>query len=132
MDPVSAVHHISFTVRDLDRSVAWYGDLFDLAPMMEEEHGGGRAVVLAGPGTSVFIGLHTHVGTGPQPFAETTVGLDHVAFAVADRSSLEAWQRRLDERGVAHSEIKDRPYGSILTLRDPDNIQMELYAPAGT
>jgi hypothetical protein len=28
--------------------------------------------------------------------------------------------------------VADTPYGSILVFRDPDNIQMEGYAPPGT
>jgi glyoxylase I family protein len=129
MEPVGPVHHISFTVRDLDASVAWYSDLFELRTMMDEEHDGGRAVVLVQPETHAFIGLHAHRTTPDAAFAETTVGLDHVAFGVPDRAALQTWQQRLAERAVPHSEIKDRGYGSVLTLRDPDNIQIELYAP---
>ena len=129
MNEVTAIHHVSLTVTDLDRSVAWYSELFGLARVMDEQHDNGHAVVLVQPHTNVFIGLHAHTGTGPGRFAETTVGLDHVALTVGDRSVLETWGRRLDQHRVEHSEIKDRPYGSILTLRDPDNIQLELYAP---
>jgi hypothetical protein len=35
----------------------------------------------------------------------------------------------LDELGVAHGEIVDAPFGSGLAFRDPDNIQLELFAP---
>jgi glyoxylase I family protein len=129
VEPIAALHHISLTVRDLDASIAWYKDLFGLQTMMDEEHEGGRAVVLLHPETHVFVGLHAHDATGDGPFTETTVGLDHIAFGLSDRSALEKWEQRLAERGVPHSEIKDRGYGSIVTLRDPDNIQLELYAP---
>jgi len=37
---------------------------------------------------------------------------------------LEAWVKHLDALGVAHPGIKD---GHILTVRDPDNIQLELF-----
>ena len=30
---------------------------------------------------------------------------------------------------MAHSEIVDAGYGSGLAFRDPDNIQLELFAP---
>ena len=42
----------------------------------------------------------------------------------ADRDEM-AWVKHLDALGVAHSGIKD---GHILTVRDPDNIQHELFA----
>ena len=32
-------------------------------------------------------------------------------------------------KGVGRSEIKETPLGTLITLRDPDNIQLELYAP---
>jgi hypothetical protein len=36
---------------------------------------------------------------------------------------------RLDELGVAYSDIVDASYGSGLSFRDPDNIALELFAP---
>jgi hypothetical protein len=35
---------------------------------------------------------------------------------------------RLDGLGIPHSGIKDENGGPLLTLRDPDNIQIELHA----
>jgi hypothetical protein len=58
---------------------------------------------------------------------------------VPDRSDLEAWQSHLEANGVVRSDaadkpltqspIADEPYGSVLVFRDPDNIQLELFAP---
>ena len=55
-------------------------------------------------------------------------GLDHIAFAVS-RAELDDWLVRLDELGVAHSEIKHARYGSGISFRDPDNIALEFFAP---
>ena len=57
------------------------------------------------------------------------MGLDHVAFGVADRDELEKWTRRLDEIGVAHGGIKDAAYGSGVSFRYPDGIALEIFAP---
>ena len=122
-------HHVSLTVRDLEASVSWYADLLELGKMMEEAHDGGRAVVLARPEEGLFLGLHAHDEADPAPFDEHRTGLDHVAIGVPDRAALADWIRRCDERGIEHSEIKDRPWGSVVTLRDPDNIQLELCSP---
>jgi catechol 2,3-dioxygenase-like lactoylglutathione lyase family enzyme len=64
------------------------------------------------------------------------VGLDHLAFAVADRTALDAWADRLSAAGVVHSPIAPAnsiPGAAVLVFRDPDNIQLELFTatPAG-
>jgi catechol 2,3-dioxygenase-like lactoylglutathione lyase family enzyme len=128
--PVTGVHHVSLTVPDLDRSVPWYSELFGLVRIMDEPHYGGRAVVLMQPQAHVFIGLHAHDANQRESFAETRTGLDHLSFAVSSRDVLLEWQRRLAQRSIVHSEIKDVSYGSVLVFRDPDNIQLELIAPA--
>jgi hypothetical protein len=61
-------------------------------------------------------------------FEERSVGLDHFALKVRDRPTLEAWSQHLDRPGVPHSSIKDDTGGPLITLRDPDNIQVELWA----
>ena len=77
-----------------------------------------------------LLGLHQHATPAPEgSFSEFRVGLDHVAFGVADRSELEKWARRLDELGIARGEIKDAGYGSGLSFRDPDGIALEFFAP---
>jgi hypothetical protein len=50
---------------------------------------------------------------------------------VASRSDLEAWTSWLDELGVAHTGIRDpkEPFVySTVVFRDPDDIQLELFA----
>jgi glyoxylase I family protein len=122
--------HVALTVRDLTVSVPWYGALFGANPVLDEDtdpdfH---HTVYLLGNGT--LFGLHQHQAPGPaESFSEFGVGLDHVAFGCADRGELEKWSRRLDELGIAHGEIKDAPYGSGLSFRDPDGIALELFAP---
>jgi len=58
-------------------------------------------------------------------------GLDHLAFACANRGELEEWERRLNGLGVTNGGIVDAPYGSGLSFRDPDNIALEFFAPPG-
>jgi glyoxylase I family protein len=123
--------HVALTVRDLTVSVPWYGALFGAEPVLDEDtdpyfH---HTVYLLGNGT--LFGLHQHERPAPaEPFSEFRVGLDHVAFGCADRGQLEKWSRRLDELGVAHGEIKDAPYGSGVSFRDPDGIALEFFAPS--
>ena len=69
--------------------------------------------------------------------------LTHVAITVTDLDAstrwysalfdaapvLDDWLVRLDELGVAHSDIKHAHYGSGISFRDPDNIALEFFAP---
>lgn len=62
-------------------------------------------------------------------FTPRRVGLDHLAFGVADEAELEEWRGRLDELGIAHGDIDDYGYGLAITLRDPDGIALEFICP---
>jgi catechol 2,3-dioxygenase-like lactoylglutathione lyase family enzyme len=139
--PRVRLHHIALTVKDLDASTAWYERVFGIEFRVEEPHKGGTGKVLADPERQLMIVLHRHDSHRGELFAETRTGLDHAGFAVAGRADLEAWQAHLEANGVVRaaqadrpltqSPIVDRPYGSVLTFRDPDNIQLEFFAPAG-
>lgn len=140
--PRPTAHHVALTVTDLDRSIAWYEALFDISYRMEATHEGGVGKLLADEDWSLVIVLHRHDGNGGERFAETRTGLDHLGFGVPDRSTLAAWQSRLEELGVervaaadralTQSPIADTPYGGILVFRDPDNIQLEFFSPPGS
>jgi glyoxylase I family protein len=73
-------------------------------------------------------------GADPGTFGEFRAGLDHQEFMVARRSDLDAWASRLDELGIRHSGAKQPSYtaNARLTLRDPDNIQLEFFWHAAT
>jgi glyoxylase I family protein len=126
-----ALAHVAVTVSDLDRSTRWYGDLFGAEPVLDEDEtvGGFHHTVFVLDGGQLF-GLHTHPSSGPDgQFNERRTGMDHVAFACADRAELESWAQRLDELGIKHGGIVDAHYGSGLSFRDPDNIALEFFAP---
>lgn len=125
------VHHVNLSVSDLERSTRWYQELFGLTQLarLSADDGAWSKVILRHP-AGLLIGLTEHRGNDSTPFDEQRSGFDHVALAVADLEELTGWETRLDERGVTRSAIKTTPLGSLITIRDPDNIQIELYAPA--
>ena len=129
MPELPTIAHVTLTVSDLDRSVRWYERLFDVKLDLDESPGPfRRAVWLVGGQT--LVGLHQFpVGADTRPFDERRIGLDHLAFACDSRSDLEAWEGRLEELGIAHGGIADAVYGSGLSVRDPDNIALEFFAP---
>lgn len=128
MPEFPTITHVALTVSDLGRSVPWYEQLFGSKPVLDEDTGPFRHVVWLVGGT--LVGLHQF----PDPsssglFDERRVGLDHLAFACANRGELDEWERRLDELDVKHGGVVDAPYGSGLSFRDPDNIALEFFAP---
>lgn len=136
--PISpkAFAHVRLTVTDIDRSRAFYEDLFDLPVAVElppdaDEKTREELSFLYG-GVIYRLG-DALLGLRPvasDRFDEDRVGLDHVSFTMSARADLESAQRVLDERGIAHAGIKDIGMGHILEFRDPDNIALELFAPA--
>ncbi|MEY2397886.1 MAG: hypothetical protein QOJ00_1060 [Actinomycetota bacterium] len=125
-----ALAHVAVTVSDLERSKAWYQKLFDSDPVLDEDTGPFHHTVWLLGGT--LFGIHLHASpSGSAAMDETRPGLDHVAFGCANRGELEAWETKLNELGIAHGGVVDAPYGSGLSFRDPDNIPLEFFAPAG-
>jgi glyoxylase I family protein len=127
MPPIT---HVAVTVTDPDASRAWYTKVLGVEPVLDEDTGPFRHVVyLVG---NTLLGLHAFPDlVSTEPFNERRPGLDHIAFGCASRDELVDWAARLDDLGVARSDIVDASYGSGLSFRDPDNIALELFAPAG-
>lgn len=124
------ITHVALTVSDLDRSVPWYEKLFGSKPVLDEDTGPFHHVVWLVGGT--LVGLHQFPDpANAGPFDERRVGLDHLAFACANRKELEDWETRLGELGIANGGVVDASYGSGLSFRDPDNIALEFFAPPG-
>jgi catechol 2,3-dioxygenase-like lactoylglutathione lyase family enzyme len=77
-------------------------------------------------------GLLRSIGMAAStPFDETRAGLDHLAFTVADREELDAWVARLGMPGSSIPRSWQRtpyPVPAVVVFRDPDNIQLELFA----
>jgi glyoxylase I family protein len=139
-DLTARLHHLALTVHDLDASVDWYGRVFGIRPQLDVPHQGGVGRLLADDAWQLLIVLHRHDATTGELFQETRPGLDHIGLVAATRDDLVAWQSHLEALGVTRAEAADRPltqapiadeaYGSVLVLRDPDNIQLELFVPA--
>ncbi len=133
---ITGIHHFSVTVTDLDASLAWYQRLLraDRVPMQfphYEREDTGYGELLVEPRSGVVIGLHTNTANAGELFDEARTGLDHVALNVATREDLEAWTAWLDKLGIKHSGIRDgdEPFAfATVVFRDPDNIQLELFA----
>jgi glyoxylase I family protein len=128
---LGAITHVALTVRDVAVSVPWYQQLIGADPVLDEDTGPFRHAVFAIGGT--LLGLHEFPeGIEELPFSPRRLGVDHVAFAAANRDELVAWERRLTEMVVPHGEIVDAHYGSALSFKDPDGLPLEVFCPPGS
>lgn len=131
MPTIAGGHHIALTVSDADRSADWYCGLFGLQVVMEGDDPTVRFRVLAHPESGWVLGVRQYYGRKDGSFDEFRTGLDHFAFSVSSRAELDAWEKHLKGTDVPFSPIAETPIGSVIVLRDPDNIQLELWLPAG-
>lgn len=133
---IAGIHHVSITVTDLAASLAWYERVLgaERVPLKFPHYGcedTGHGELVIEPRSGVAIGLHTNVGNDGARFDEARTGLDHVGFDVGTRAELHAWTVWLDELGIQHSGIQvvdePMPFATVV-FRDPDNVQLELFA----
>ena len=140
---ITGVQHVGVPVRSMERSLAWYKDVFDLEPeFVVESDSPETAAAVQLPGahvTAAFLNVgntylelleyHNPVG---EDFSlrNCDVGAIHVAIEV---DSIAAAYTRLTERGAEFSAPPSTiPEGdlagwSFAYFRDPDRIQFELF-----
>jgi catechol 2,3-dioxygenase-like lactoylglutathione lyase family enzyme len=121
-DPtLGGINHVSLVVSDLRRSEQWYAETLGLMRVDGEiaEDGTGHIAMLH-PAGGWVVGLAS--GTAPH--------VEHVAFTCTDREQLKRSHQSLISRSIPAGTITDAPYGSGFVLRDPDGLEMELFAPA--
>lgn len=126
MPEIAGFSHLSLSVRDVETSARFYCDTFGFAPLERLDNDRWLEVVLIHP-TGVVMSIQQHVGNDGSRFDEVRTGLDHFALRTSTREELVAWVDELRRRGVTTSEVKDAHYGSVVTVRDPDDIQVELF-----
>ena len=130
----TGLHHVSFTVTDLQRSVAFYRSL-GFAPertivVEDAAYIGGQLRSAFMTTTGVRLELREYGVSGRQrPPEEQDVGSAHIALQVDD---IAQWYRRLSTAGVRflsaplHSETAAAKWVFLL---DPDGLPVELVEP---
>ena len=130
MPDIAGVHHVAFTVTDVERSAAWYTDLLGMQVLLSSDGEDGLPRVLVEPTSGAAAALRQYPNGSGDPFDEFRTGLDHLAFTVASREELEEWQGELDARGNHVLAGRRDPGGLAGRLPDPDGIQLEFWHPA--
>lgn len=119
--------HIDLTVTDCGRSADWWTDVLGFIVVHRARHDTFEGIVMAHPSGIGVTLMHHDDTAAADGFDERRVGLDHLAFRVADENELRAWVAHFEEKGVDHSGITDAGYGPTLVFRDPDNVQLEFF-----
>lgn len=120
-----AVHHVSFAVRDLEKSRAFYQDLLGLEPIERPDIGLPGAWYAAGNGQVHLIETPPGAQVGEPPGSLTPLA-NHCAFAIDDYAATLAF---LKDRGIETFQTK--PEIGQLWVRDPDGNVIELIDPRG-
>ena len=135
-----AIHHVRLTVTDIARSKDFYARLLGTGPAADFSDQAADPAVREDParlyGGCVFavgeqlLGLRPVAAAGDR-FRSTRVGLDHLSLAVASSDELRAVASRLDAAEVHHGDVTELTgFGiAILSVQDPDDINLELTAP---
>ena len=137
---VTSLHHVAIRVQDPDRSREFYEKVLGFA-FMELPVGPNvtnlwrgspsEGTLLATQAGDTFVILQPPLEGTPDEdrFSERRIGIDHLAFGVDDRSTLEGLVERLrgvgaETEGIEHDTVLDKDY---VAFRDPDNVQWEFY-----
>jgi glyoxylase I family protein len=136
----SGIHHLRLTVTDIARSKAFYSTLLGREPVIDHsdavDEPGVRQDQSRFFGGVVYsfgdqvLGLRPVAEAG-DTFSSTRVGLDHLGLLVASRADLDRAAERLSADGVPHGEVTDIGPMTILSLQDPDDVNLELCYPKG-
>lgn len=122
--PQVRVGHIHLKVADLERAVAFYGDVLGFE--VTQRYGPGAAFLSAG-GYHHHVGLNTWESNGASPPPPNTTGLYHVAFLYPTRRELADALQRVLNAGIQLDGAADHGVSEALYLRDPDQNGVELY-----
>ena len=119
--PVTGFSHLQLNVRELSASRAWFETVLGMEAFVELDD----TVALKHTPSRLVLVLSQR-----EMASDGTSPLDHLAFAVPDGATLEAWAQELTARGIAHDGVVLELGKPSLQLRDPDGNAIELVAPA--
>ena len=122
------IEHVNLSVADLDRSIAFYRDLFGFTVRWKGTLTSGMAAAHVG-GERFYIALFQAQTGGRIDRDYLTVGINHFGFVVDNLDELKA---RLEKLGIEPTPEADYEPGRRIYFLDPDGIEIELvqYEPS--
>ena len=123
---IAGVHHLKFTVSDLERSLAFYAAVLGARRVAELDHrmpdGTLFAYILEIDGLGTYLELRASAER-----AKREAGLDPVTFSVATHAELVAWHDWLEASDIRHSPVFTGVTGWVLAAEDPDGRHLRFY-----
>jgi catechol-2,3-dioxygenase len=123
--PVNRLNHVVLYVRDVERSKAFYQEVFGFNELFGIE---GRAAFLQAPGSTNDHDLGIFAigdGAGASEAGRRTVGMYHVAWEVSTLNELAGIREELSQRG---NLVGMSNHGTTKSLYgvDPDGLEFEV------
>jgi catechol 2,3-dioxygenase-like lactoylglutathione lyase family enzyme len=125
---LAGLNHVAVVTDDLDRFVAFYTEVFDLAVAFSESTPAFRhAIVRAGPDSW----LHP-VQLEDNPHGSAVAGmferghLDHLGLTASSIEAFDELRARLDRRGLPPGPVEDLGAFRSFWFEDPDGMQVEV------
>ena len=116
------VHHITLVGADRQTSIDFWEGVFGMPFVFEQPNLDvpAESHLYFDPGDGRLITIFTNEGRKPDDTHNPTdIGnVHHIAFSVSHAVFAQA-AKRLDERGIPHSGVKDRGFMDSIYFRDP-------------
>ena len=130
MIKLQRIGHILFTVRDLERSKAFYTKILGFEVLEQDPDHGGVFLALGEYGNTLDLFPSTKPDAHPQPKAalgmREGLGVKHTAFAVATEEDLTTAYFALKDAGVPIHRAIDHQSQKSIYFYDPDENLLEI------
>ena len=120
----SGLNHIIMTIKDVNISRTFYGDLlgFEIRNLAD-------GFFFVTGGVAIFF-FPSSQGIPDDRFNEFRIGLDHLSFTAPSEGALQSFAELLQSSGVETKGVETYHTGNrYVAFRDPDNIQLEYWLP---
>ncbi len=123
------VHHITLVGADRQTSINFWEGVLGMPFVFEQPNLdlANESHLYFDPGDGRLITVFSDETRTPDatPVARDQGSVHHIAFSVS-RVTFQQAVKRLDERGVSHSGVKDRGFMDSIYFRDPLGLMIEL------
>ena len=117
------LEHVNVSVKDLDRSVAFYRDLLGLRVRWSGIQSAGRRGAHVGDDKHYLALVEVGADAPDAVYDRTLTGTNHIGWVVDD---LEAAKRKLQAMGIKPHQEDDYEPGARLYFFDPNGVEIEL------